>query len=1029
MMFLQRLYNNHVLANLTFVLVLVVGFMTYLTLPREKDPTINFNWIVITTLLPGASASDVELRVTTPLEDALRNVRDIKFVSSNSRESISTILIRFEGIRPRDFDKRVADLRREIDSKQDELPAAIEDPVILEITSSNAYPTATLAVVGRADDDNLRYQANRLYKDLERLNGVDRVDTMGLDEPELQVHFHMDRLQALGLTPVDVANTVSSYFQDVAAGSLPVQGENWLIRLVGTDADPGYLASLPVVGATGQVPLRAVADVRTGREKSVADASFNGEPAVILSVFKESEANVIDLLARVKSFIEEQNRTRDQTGIEVALVFDQTTSTKEAINIMQTNSYLGLLFVLFVTWLFLGNRVSLLVTIGIPFILAGTFWVLGMMGMTLNRNVLIGVVISLGMLVDDAVVVVEAIYYRLQRGQDTVNAVLDGLKEVIAPVTTAVMTTMAAFLPLMLLPGILGDFMRVIPIVVTVALMISLIEAYWILPAHVTGARISFNQEKRRKSWRWRFTHRIQIQYTRILLRVMRYPRLMMGSLLALFVFAAGIAFGTDLIKKDFFAGDTERVFYINVEMPPATTLNESLALVRQLETRVRNHLQPGELRNMIGYAGVMFTETEQFNGDYYGQIMVGLHPKQPGLRTVEAIVESMRAEITTIAGPINVAFLMMKDGPPTSLPISVKVRGDDYSAITRAADKLKQLAAGIEGVKDISDDAGRGRMELVLKLDADAVYRAGLNPADVTRSLRLLVDGEEVASMQHLGDELKVRVRGNPVAYENARAILNYTLPTRTGEQVPLRELVSVVSAEGIGNIRHYNFRRAITVEADIDKSLTDVQKANDELMQAWRSIEAEFPGVTLDLEGQLDDLNESLDAIKILFIFGVGLMYLILGTQFRSYFQPFMILVTVPMAFIGVVIGLLINQNPLSLYTLYGVVALAGIAVNASIVLISAAHTRLKQGMSLLHATVYAARRRVIPVLITSLTTIAGLFSLATGLGGKSLVWGPVASAIVWGLAVSTVLTLLVIPTLYRLSMSKAAKQLQQH
>jgi multidrug efflux pump subunit AcrB len=239
----------------------------------------------------------------------------------------------------------------------------------------------------------------------------------------------------------------------------------------------------------------------------------------------------------------------------------------------------------------------------------------------------------------------------------------------------------------------------------------------------------------------------------------------------------------------------------------------------------------------------------------------------------------------------------------------------------------------------------------------------------------------------------------------------------------VPLASLVRAERTTGLGNLRHYNFRRTITVEADIAPGGMDTVTANRMIREAWEEERGSFPDIDLDFSGELDDIQESLDAIGVLFIFGVGLMYAILGTQFRSYWQPFMILATVPMAFTGVVAGLLVTGNPLSLFTLYGVVALAGIAVNAAIVLISAANQRLQAGMSVLHATLYAARRRVIPVLITSLTTIAGLFSLATGLGGESLIWGPVAASIVWGLAFSTVLTLVVIPLLYRLSMGRRA------
>jgi multidrug efflux pump subunit AcrB len=250
----------------------------------------------------------------------------------------------------------------------------------------------------------------------------------------------------------------------------------------------------------------------------------------------------------------------------------------------------------------------------------------------------------------------------------------------------------------------------------------------------------------------------------------------------------------------------------------------------------------------------------------------------------------------------------------------------------------------------------------------------------------------------------------------ENVYSALDQRVTTADGLSIPLAELVHLESRAGRDSVRHYNYRRATTVEADLDKAVTDTVAANAALLAAWQEAAARYPSIDLDFSGELDDIQESLDALPTLFLLGVGLIYLVLGTQFRSYLQPFLILSTVPMAFTGVVAGLLVTGNPLSLYTLYGVVALTGVAVNAAIVLIDAANQRRAAGMTILHATLYAARRRVVPILITTSTTIAGLFSLATGLGGRSLLWGPVATAIVWGLGVSTVLTLFVVPLLYR-------------
>ncbi len=1017
---LKSLLTNHVLANLTFTLTLVIGVFAYMMLPRQQDPTINFNWIVITTILPGAAALDVEKKVTDPLEDAVRKVQDIKFVSSNSRQSVSSLLVRFQDISERIFDKRVNDLRREIQNKQDELPDAADDPIILEITSANAFPSASIAVVGMADDENLRIQARNIEKGIERLTGVDRVDPIGLADPELHVTIDPEALESLRLSPGQVADTVTAYFQDIAAGDARLGEANWLVRLVGSDASPAYLAGRPVVGANSEITLGAVARVERARRDADQLTRLDGRPAVLLAVMKQANANTLELVDRINEYMDDRNLLSAQTGVDLVLVDDQTIPTRESIGIMQNNALIGLLLVLLVTWAFLGTKIAVLTAIGIPFVLAGTFWTLMAIGETLNVTVLLGVVIVLGMLVDDAVVVVEAIYYRLRHGVDALTAAIDSLREVGRPVTTAVLTTMAAFLPLMLLPGILGDFMRVIPMVVTIALAISLVEAFWMLPAHVIGAGVNFSKPSRIQQYRERFTHRIQIRYVRILIKALRHRWLSLSGAVLFFLVAVG-AVAAGMVRMDFFASDPLRVFYINVEMPPETTLQSTMDKVLQIEQAAKAQLRDEETREVVSYAGNMFTETEPRLGDQYGQILVGLNPKTPDMRDVDSIIDSMRDEIQAVAGPLQVSFLRLAGGPPTAKPISVKVRGDVYANIREAANGLRAIMAGIDGIKDIEDDASRGRSELVLTLDEDAINRAGINPLDVNRTIQLLVDGIVVADMRDAGEKLEVRVRGPNTRFGDISEILAYRYPLTGGGSVPLGELVRETRQTGLGNVRHYNFRRAITVEADIDDTKLDTVTANRLLLEAWDGQKGDFPDIDLDFSGELDDIYEAMDAIGVLFLFGIGLMFAILGTQFRSYFQPLMILVTVPLAFTGVVMGMLITGNPMSLFTLYGVVALAGIAVNAAIVLISAANQRLDAGMSVLHATLYAARRRVIPILITSLTTIAGLFSLATGLGGESLIWGPVATAIVWGLAFSTVLTLIVIPLLYRIFMGR--------
>lgn len=1044
----SRLLQNHVLANLLFVLVLAVGLISYQTLPRQQDPTVNFNWITIVTLYPGASASDVEKRVTDVLEDAINGISDMRFVSSNSRENVSSILVRFEDLPERVFDKRLTELRRELQSAEGLLPEETEDIKIYEVTSGNAIPAAMVAITSLADDENLRQSSRDIRKYFEQMSGVDKVDAIALDDPELLVRFDPERLENYNLTPGQLADTLRAWFQDVAAGTVDAGGQNWLIRMVGKNSDPSVVEQLPISGLRGEVLLGRVATVERARKKAAQEVRVEGEPAVLLVITKQDDTNVIELVDRIKQYVNQRNMIKDKTGISLSVIDDNTEQTLKAINIMQSNALIGLVLVLFVSWLFLGFRIAFLTAIGIPFILAGTFWVLSAIGQTLNVTVLIGVVIVLGMLVDDAVVVVEGIYYRMQRGAAALQASLDSLKEVAQPVTTAVLTTISAFLPLMLLPGILGKFMMVVPLVVTIALLLSLVEAFWMLPAHVAVMGGDMKHPSRVQRWRTSAMRWIRHRYAVILLRSLRWPKITLLIVISMFMLAGGMI-AAKMVKVDFFAADTLRTFYVNVEMPATSTLQMTLDKTLEVEQQVKKHLKVGEARSVVSYAGEMFTETEPYFGTRYGQIVIGLNPERDGMRRVEAVADSMRKDVTSIPGANNISFMLLASGPPKDKAISVKVRGNDFSVIQQASEVLQTILRNMKGIKDVSDNASEGRMELTLTLNHDAIRRAGISPLVITRTIRLLVDGEVVADMQDRGEKLDIRLRPIEQDLTNVGSILDFHIPTLSGGSVPLSELVIQSRVISIGNIRHHNFKRTVTVEADLVKykkedfkacridpilkgtpkdysqCTLDTVVANKLLLEEWDKHKADFPSVDLNFSGQLDDINEAIGAMGKLFLFGIGLMYLILGTQFKSYFQPIIILFTIPMAFSGVTFGLLVTQSPLSLYTLYGVVALAGIAVNGAIVLMSAANDRKNQGMSTLHAIVFASRRRVIPILITALTTIAGLFSLSIGLGGHSLIWGPVATAIVWGVGFSTVLSLFMIPTLYLIGVGREERR----
>lgn len=1008
----RLLLQNHALTNLTFLLVVALGVLAYTQLPRAQDPQINLGWAEVFTTLPGATPQEVEEKITTPLEEGIEQVKDIRFFYSNSRQDSSLIAIRFEDLDEDVYQRRLSDLRREIQNQLGELPDAASQPRVREITSSNLLPAAMLLVVGVANDENLRKQAKTVAEALERLPGVERVGRAGQQDPELQVRFNPDRLVGLGTTPTALADTVTAYFRDLSAGTVNLEENGWLVRVAGTDSDPDYLSELPILTAMGEVPLQAVADVRRAREEAQTLVEYQGQPAVMLLVFKEANANILEVLERLRTYIGERNELAAQTGVDLTLLHDKTPTIKRALSVMERNALVGLLLVLVVTGIVLGWRIAVFTTVGMVFVLAGTFGVVSLVGETMNVIVLLGLVIALGMLVDDAVVVVEAFYHHRQKVKDRLEAAIQAMREVATPVTTAVLTTIAAFLPLMLVPGVVGQYMRVAPFVLATALLLSLVEAFWILPSHMVGGGPRPGQSGRFDRWRAGAMHWLRRRYTRLLLPVMRRPLAAILVGLALVGGSVG-SIGGGLIAVDFFASDAFRFFYINIKMPTGTPLEKTLATASRVDRLVRAELGEQTLRESGAYAGIMFTDMDTRYGDQFGQVFVSLKPQEVSSRPVNEIVESLRAKVNRLPGPSEVSFLQMQTGPPTGKPISIKVRGDDYLTISEAVARITDVLQNMPGVADISSNDNRGRIELAVRLNPDAVRRADLEPTSLIRAVRLMVDGQVVASMRNRGEELDVRVIANSEKQDLA-GLLQRSISLPDGNAIALAQLLYTDLRETRTNLRHYDGRRAVTVEAEIDPTVINTVEANQQIKRAWQALAAQYPDIDLDFTGAQDDIKESVGALGMLFLVGVGLIYLILSTQFSSYLQPLVLLSTVPLAFVGVVIGLLVSGNPLSVYTLYGIVALAGISINDAIVLLTAANQRVALGMPVGRATVYAARRRVVPILITTITTVAGLFSLATGLAGHSLMWGPLATAIVWGLVFATGLSLFIIPVL---------------
>lgn len=1012
-------------------MVLLLGAWAYYAMPRAQYPEVELNWVAVAVVWPGATARDVEREIALPLEAAARRVSDVRFVAATSRDHVATLLVRFHDLDHSRFERRLAALDREIRQAAADFPKDARSPQVIELTSSNFFPTAMVVVSGGATgsvaDGRVCDLAEATREKLEKLPGVSRIWSYGMRSRELAVNFDPAALERQGVSLEDLTRAVAEQTRSLPAGMADMSGRRYALRVEGLNANPDWLAELPIVGADGRsVQVGEIARVATGIAPAHELVRLDGKPAVLLSVIKRENVNTLALTDAIRDLV---NRTNTAFGAPVlTLLDDQSTTTREAIGVMEANSLFGLAVVLAVTWFFLGHRLAVLTSLGVPFALAGMFLALHLMGYTLNVSVLLGVAIVLGIPLDDAVVVAEAIRLRLAAGMDRTAAVKAAMKEVARPVTASIFATCLAFAPLLFLPGLMGRFMFVTPLAVMVTLLCSMAASLWILPGHAAA----WGGHGGERGWREVFARRLRRRYAQSLLWTLRHPAPVFALFTGVFLLA-GVALTLEWVKPRWFASDPLRVFNVNVQMPPASNLETTLAAARELEQAAQRVARPGELNATLAMAGLQFTPSEMVIGEQMGQVTLSLAPESASGRGVAEYVAALRPALKAISGNTgadSISVQVLSADLPMLSSLSLRLTGASLDHLAEAARDLRMALAATSGFTDMNDDAGFSQPRLTLRVDTPAAVRAGLDPFKLAALVRLHFEGVSVGKVNDGDKSLDVVVRGQPMSQSDVQRLLAKPWRLPDGRRVNPGELFTVVMESTPGELRRVNGERAITLHAGFDQDRITARQAVAAVAAAWARIAPRHAGVSLQQGGELDDVKASLNDLLLFLVLGIGLMYALLAAQFGRFVLPLVILATTPMALAGVVLGLLISGQPITLYTLYGCVALSGVAVNASIVLVSAGEDRLARGQPPLAAAFYAGRRRLVPIIITTLTVIGGLVSLAFGWGGDSLLWGPLAASIIWGLAVATPLTLFVTPLMHgwlmrkRLAASPAAR-----
>jgi multidrug efflux pump subunit AcrB len=628
------------------------------------------------------------------------------------------------------------------------------------------------------------------------------------------------------------------------------------------------------------------------------------------------------------------------------------------------------------------------------------------MGETINTNTLFGLVLVLGLIVDHGIVIIENSFRLQSLGMKRHDAAILGVNQVVWPIIAATGTTVAAFLPLMIIPGTIGKFLRVIPLTVTIALIVSTVEALFFLPSHYAewGPRESVKEKTSR------FFAPLVAKYIRLLKRL--YAKKGLWLFVALLILVAVFSLvGT--LRQDLFSAEDYSYFNIEITTPLGSTLAQTNRVVRQFEETLLSKVGKGEILSISSNVG---GDASGSQNTTKAQITVDLAEMDEGrMRSIESIIEEVKRETYYIGGTEQVLFTKAVNGPPTSADFSFRLSGDAYEPIVRASEAFFSKLASFEDVANVQSDYVPGNPALRIEVDQESASRLGIGVSTIAGYLRSRFEGVTVGTFFLENEEIDIVARFSRNGGQTFEDLEQILIPTDDGRLVPLSSVARIRGESSIGTIRRVEGKREITITAD---ALDEVdQKAVDAEMEAYwgATLASQFPGVDLVVGGEFSDFSNLLIDILRVFILGIFLMYLILGTQFNSYSQPFLILLSVPFAFIGVVLYLFVSGTPLSTTVIYSAVALAGVAVNDAIVLISFINERRKEGIATGDAVIEAASTRIRPILLTSLTTIAGLLPTAIGVGGYSVVWSPMAITIMVGLIFSTISALFIIPLLY--------------
>ncbi len=1013
-----------VLINMLTIAILIFGLFSMMTLPREEYPAVDFGSIIVFVVYPGVSPAEIEQLVVTKIETALGGIEGLDYIASSAEEGRATIRVVFES--SKDPEKAFDEVSREM-NKVTDLPSDAFDPIIIRLNMREVNPIGQVVVGGDFNAESLREIAERIEDGILAIDNVSKVDVVGTRQRQIWVDADQARLDAYGLSLSDLTGILQGRNLNIPGGTSRFGKIEFLVRTLGEFNSVEEIASMIVQSdAQGRaITISEVATVRDTLEKPQTIARLNGSQSVSIFLYKRAEGNIIKVMQDVRDYVAQMRES--VPGLKIDVRNDGSIDVKNGINALGSSAFKGIVLVFITLLIFLGWKNALFASFGIPLSIFIAFIIIPLFDITLNNLTIFGMIVVVGMVVDNAIVVLENTHRYREEGFCHKDAIIMGVDQVIMPIFSSTLTTIAAFMPMLLMVGIMGQFLSVFPIVVSIALLGSWFQSMVVLPnnIHQFGRHLSSKNDRTAK-----VIKPLVERYKRALTVVLKHRQIALWSIVGMLLISFGIL-GSGLIKFEFFPSALSQTIQMQFQTPIGTTLEETERLTTQVEEFILNMEEKDDILFVVGNVGAYGSEGRRIINSSYAQLNIDLVDLKDMKYTHDQIRNSIRGFMDQLPGLYSYRFSQGRSGPPVGNDVELRIKGENLERLAFIGEAVKSNLKKIPGVSDIEDSFDTGKMEVRIIPNQAKLSMYGFTVAQIASTIRTASAGTEVGKYRGAGiDEYPIIVKLDDRYTQELEALKNLQVRSRTGALVAIRDLADFEFVNSLSRIEHRDKKRVATITASnttyeengkIKKRTT--QEVLDQLFGNRRrgieglmpNFEQRYPGYTIEYGGIQEEQSKSYASLGRAFLLALLVIFTILASQFRSYVQPLIVMMTIPFAFIGVIIGLLVTGLSFGLNTLISVVALAGVVVNNAIILIDFINQEREKGTDRWHAIINSGAVRLRPILLTTTTTVAGMLPLVFSTDPSSQSWRPLAVSFTFGLLFATILTLFLIPVIY--------------